>query len=601
MIRTEDEIRDSAKKILGFDEKEPNIKQGTGQITTFNQLGFKGISDKPDGWYLPSDTQDVALILEAKSEKENIFSEKHYAELVKNVEITSQQYKRIVGILYNGTDIRVIKYTKDNKNCEEISDVATTLQNKRYYIALFRENKINKQQIYSLTKKINDCLHIQFGIKNLYHRMIITACALVAKRYGAMLEKGMEYSLMTSSILNTLSKSLEKDRKQNLKLDLLVEVYSEIKMNMTNNQDAIDNFISWVSEISDCVNSDYWNGEDVMGIFFNEFNRYKKKSESGQVFTPDHITSFMYRLIDVNQHDRVLDATCGSGAFLVKAMCNMVKEAGGVNTSEAALIKSSQLFGIEFDREIFALACANMLIHKDGKTNLEQLDTRTDEACEWIKDKKITKVLMNPPYERKYGCLKIVDNVLKSVPIGTKCAFILPDKKLEKDYIDKKYGNKLLKNNTLTTIIKLPENLFFGVGVTTSIFVFEAGKPQNMRNIIGYYIEEDGLETVKNQGRQDIKERWQEKEDYWIGAIRDGEDSIYGTRQIINPLEHISYQMPTAPFEIFEEDFVKTMMDYEMFQRGIDVKDFNEKVMKSVLYSSNIHENSDTVIIEFSK
>ena len=601
MIRTEDEIRDSAKKILGFDEKEPNIKQGTGQITTFNQLGFKGISDKPDGWYLPSDTQDVALILEAKSEKENIFSEKHYAELIKNVEITSQQYKRIVGILYNGTDIRVIKYTRDNKNCEEISDVATTLQNKRYYIALFRENKINKQQIYSLTKKINDCLHIQFGIKNLYHRMIITACALVAKRYGAMLEKGMEYSLMTSSILNTLSKSLEKDRKQNLKLDLLVEVYSEIKMNMTNNQDAIDNFISWVSEISDCVNSDYWNGEDVMGIFFNEFNRYKKKSESGQVFTPDHITSFMYRLIDVNQHDRVLDATCGSGAFLVKAMCNMVKEAGGVNTSEAALIKSSQLFGIEFDREIFALACANMLIHKDGKTNLEQLDTRTDEACEWIKDKKITKVLMNPPYERKYGCLKIVDNVLKSVPIGTKCAFILPDKKLEKDYIDKKYGNKLLKNNTLTTIIKLPENLFFGVGVTTSIFVFEAGKPQNMRNIIGYYIEEDGLETVKNQGRQDIKERWQEKEDYWIGAIRDGEDSIYGTRQIINPLEHISYQMPTAPFEIFEEDFVKTMMDYEMFQRGIDVKDFNEKVMKSVLYSSTINENSDTVIIEFSK
>jgi len=601
MIRTEDEIRDSAKKILGLDEKEPNIKQGTGQITTFNQLGFKGVSDKPDGWYLPSDTQDVALILETKSEKENIFSEKHYAELVKNVEITSQQYKRIVGILYNGTDVRVIKYTKDNKNCEEISDVAATLQNKRYYIALFRENKINKQQIYSLTKKINDCLHIQFGIKNLYHRMIITACALVAKRYGAMLEKGMEYSLMTSSILNTLSKSLEKDRKQNLKLDLLVEVYSEIKMNMTNNQDAIDNFISWVSEISDCVNSDYWNGEDVMGIFFNEFNRYKKKSESGQVFTPDHITSFMYRLIDVNQHDRVLDATCGSGAFLVKAMCNMVKETGGVNTSEAALIKSSQLFGIEFDREIFALACANMLIHKDGKTNLEQLDTRTDEACEWIKDKKITKVLMNPPYERKYGCLKIVENVLKSVPIGTKCAFILPDKKLEKDYIDKKYGNKLLKNNTLTTIIKLPENLFFGVGVTTSIFVFEAEKPQNMRNIIGYYIEEDGLETVKNQGRQDIKERWQEKEDYWIDAIRNGEDSIYGTRQIINPLEHISYQMPTAPFEIFEEDFVKSMMDYEMFQRGIDVKDFNEKVMQSVLYSSSVNENNGTVVIEFSK
>ena len=174
-------------------------------------------------------------------------------------------------------------------------------------------------------------------------------------------------------------------------------------MNNETNQESIDSFIQWVTEISDSVNSDNWNGEDVMGIFFNEFNRYKKKSENGQIFTPDHITSLMYRLIDVNKSDRILDATCGSGAFLVKAMCNMMKEAGGIKAKEVESIKSSQLFGIEFDREIFALACANMLIHKDGKTNLEQLDARSIEASEWIKTKGITKVLMNPPYERKYG------------------------------------------------------------------------------------------------------------------------------------------------------------------------------------------------------
>lgn len=54
----------------------------------------------------------------------------------------------------------------------------------------------------------------------------------------------------------------------------------------------------------------------------------------------------------------------------------MIKEVGGVNTKEAEYIKQNKLYGIEFDREIFALACANMLIHKDGKTNLEQYDTR---------------------------------------------------------------------------------------------------------------------------------------------------------------------------------------------------------------------------------
>lgn len=79
-------------------------------------------------------------------------------------------------------------------------------------------------------------------------------------------------------------------------------------------------------------------------IFFNEFNRYKKKSESGQVFTPDHITSFMYRLIEVNQNDKVLDAACGSGAFLVKAMCNMMKEAGGINTKKFEMNREMAFF-----------------------------------------------------------------------------------------------------------------------------------------------------------------------------------------------------------------------------------------------------------------
>ncbi len=277
----------------------------------------------------------------------------------------------------------------------------------------------------------------------------------------------------------------------------------------------------------------------------------------------------------------MIDATCGSGAFLTKAMSEMIREAGGVNSDDAKRIKQKQLFGIELYRKIYALACANMLIHKDGKTNLQQMDARSEEAFSWVKAQGITKVLMNPPYERKYGCMKIVENVLNAIPVGTKAAFILPDKKLEKDN-----GKKLLKNHKLTTIIKTPEKLF-NEGVTTSIFVFEAGIPQNNQNIIGYYIEEDGLETVKNQGRHDVKGKWQDIEDYWIQAIQDGHEPKHNTRQIINPEEHLSYQMPEKPFEIFEEDFLKTMMDYELFKRGIDVKQFNADVLEATLYGKD--------------
>ena len=217
---------------------------------------------------------------------------------------------------------------------------------------------------------------------------------------------------------------------------------------------------------------------------------------------------------------------------------------------------------------------------------MEQLDSRSDEAGKWIASKGITKVLMNPPFESKYGCIDIVRNVLDNVKTNTLCAFIMPDKKLEKD----SKGKKLLKKHSLLKIIKLPEKVF-DAGVTTSVFIFQAQKPQNDKEIFACYIEDDGLETVKNQGRQDIRDRWQSIENQWVDIIekQSGNDTI----QWIKPAEHLSYQMPEKPFEIFEEDFVKTMMDYEMFKQGIDAKEFGDQLLRQILYSSEVSENKN--------
>lgn len=586
-LMTEDEVRDEAKILLKFNKKIKSAQQGTGQLTTFNKLGFKGIDDRPDGWYLPNDLGEPAIILETKSEEEDINKKKWENELLKNIDIISKKYSKTIGILYNHKDIRVFFNKKEDKTLSKV------LQDKKYYLKHFTNAKIDKQYIYLVTQRINNNLHFNFGMADLQDRMIFTACALVAQRYnpknGLQKLKDMDYSTFHNWIYNAIAKAIIKDKRQNLKLDILLEEYSHVRMAITDNQEAINNFIDDVCEIGDLVNSDNWNGEDVMAIFFNEFNRYKGKTDAGQVFTPDHVTSFMYRLIDVNKNDNVLDATCGSGSFLVKSMCNMIKEAGGYSSSKASKIMKGQLFGIELYPKIFALACANMMIHKDGKTNLAQLDAKSEEAAKWIKKKKITKVLMNPPYEKKYKCMDIVDNVMASVPPHTKCAFILPDKKLEKDN-----GKKLLKNNTLTTIIKMPENLFFGVGITTSIYLFETGVPQNGKNIIGYYIEDDGLQTVKNQGRQDVHDKWPGIEDYWIKAIQDNNENKYKTRQIINPKNHLSYQMPEKKTEYYEEDFNKTVIDYLLYKNQIDIKELKERISNDVLYSEKKNGKNKT-------
>lgn len=575
---TEDKVRNDAAKILGLEGEFA----GTGQITTFNQLGFGDHvlkNHKPDGWYLPADPA-VAIILETKSEKEDVTHQAWIDELLKNCAVVMTRYRNVIGILWNGRETNVFI------NGDRIDEVSgKTLESKEFYLDLVHDRDLDKNAIYTVTQRINNNLHFKFGMTDLQDRMIFTACALVVQsRDPKALSsvKSAGYDTIHDHISRKLSDAIDEDQSQrrNDKLHILVEEYAAVRMSITENQTAIAEFIDDVVEIGDMINSRHWRGEDVMGIFFNEFSRYKKKSDAGQVFTPDHITSLMYRLISVGKDDHVLDATCGSGAFLVRAMSNMIKEAGGVATEKAKMIKSEQLFGIELYRKVYALACANMLIHKDGKTNLRQMDAQSEEAGKFIRESNITKVLMNPPYERKYGCMKIVANVLNNVPVGTKAAFILPNTKLDKDG-----GKKLLKNHTLHTIVKLPDKTFNNVSVETSIFIFEAGvKHPDHKKIAGYFIPEDGLETVKNQGRHDINGLWQEFEDYWVAAIENGEDERYSSRILIDPKVQLSYPEPEVPFELNMEDFMKVAMDYRIFETGMDASLLKETIAVNGLY-----------------
>ena len=231
---TEDQVRDKAKQVLGLENTETALS-GVGQITTFNQLGFKGISDKPDGWYLPNETAFPALILETKAENHR-FTDKDRQELQKNCGICHKKYAHVVGVLYNGDDVEVYH---DGMKVE----TGGFLLNKEAYFALFQQNSIDKKSIYQLTKKINDALHFEFGIKNLYHRMIFTSCTLVAKRFGAMLVHDMKWELFQTSIKTTLEASLLDDLEKNAKLQILIDTYSAIQVNTTPRQQSINDFI----------------------------------------------------------------------------------------------------------------------------------------------------------------------------------------------------------------------------------------------------------------------------------------------------------------------------------------------------------------------
>lgn len=593
---TEDEVRDKAREYLRFCDTS-EAKSGTGQTTTFNQLDsnyFKGDNHKPDGWYFPYDRAKTAIVLETKAGGKDIDKEKQ--QLFDYIEIARKKYEKVLGILYNGKDVLV--YNHEQKQIIGVD----TLLDKDYYLKLVNRIPIDVDFIQVCTMNINELLHHKFIMQDLKHRMIFTACALVAHKKGADLEsfKKFTFSLLKTRIIDVLEESYSQEKRTNEKLEIIKEQYKKITCDKENDKQAMSDFIDNVVKISKYIESNDWNGEDVMMIFFNEFNRYlPKKPEYGQVFTPNHIVSLMYRITGTTHKDRVLDAACGSGAFLVNAMSEMIAEIGGRENNAGVLeICNDRLFGVEISKDLFTLACANMLIHKDGKTNLIQADSRDKEVCDWIKKKKITKVLMNPPYENKYGVYKIVKNVLDNVEKDAMCAFLLPDTKLE---IGRKKVLKWLKEHSLLKIIKLPDEVFAGKANTnTSIFIFKAHEPQGDKPTFACHIKDDGLETIKNKGRHDIKHKWKnELESYWLDVIykQSGDESC----QWLNPYESLAYQTPQEPFSISEQDFKRTVLDFMLFENNIDKKEFEKVILESMLYDSRIEVGDSCISIAVDK
>lgn len=492
----------------------------------------------------------VAVLVEKKQGK-NL--EKYIEQLKNYIKLErALKTKKIVGILY---DIE----TGEFKCLTHLNELE--FKSMEYYVGLF-DRKIPKDEIYSKVQSINKKLH-ELGLSNLISRMMFTGLALVGIRYA--IDKDLSipttsFDDMKNSISNIIKRELPTgSSNKDSKLYLLVEEFNKISLNESSMQD-VEFIYNEVYAISEWINSYYWDGKDAMAIFFNEFRRYAGKREHGQVFTPEIWTELMYKLIGVDYTCKVLDAACGSGTFLTKAMSKMIMS----KPERATQIKENSIFGVEWARELYVLACVNMLMHKDGKSNIIQADSTSSNVGKWIKSLGINKVLMNPPFEKQTG-IKIVKNVLDNVMENSLCAFILPDRTLYTK--SNKIVKSILAKHTLEKIIKMPENTWQGIAnVTTSIFIFRTQIPHGNKSILKYWIKEDGLVTVKNSGRQDINNRWVDDGTdnllkYWVDIIKNEKD--HETKQYSCSLE---YDIPRNQTPLTFESFVKTLIDRKSFE-----------------------------------
>ena len=175
--------------------------------------------------------------------------------------------------------------------------------------------------------------------------------------------------------------------------------------------------------------------EDLNGRLFETFlSATMRGKELGQFFTPRSVVQFMTELADLKANkdhiDKVLDACCGTGGFLIEAMAdisNKIYSNPSLSSREKEelvdVIRNECLYGIDAGKSppIARIARINMFLHGDGGSRIYFADSLDKEMLielgideelrrerEELQNKLITEglkfdvVLTNPPFAMTY-------------------------------------------------------------------------------------------------------------------------------------------------------------------------------------------------------
>lgn len=224
---------------------------------------------------------------------------------------------------------------------------------------------------------------------------------------------------------------------RNLRKELENQISEKNKKRIFNKDEQIDLDPSTIKEVVKLLQHYdlYGVDEDLNGRLFETFlNATMRGKELGQFFTPRAVVKFMTEMADLqvsrNHIDRIIDACCGTGGFLIETMAELSKKIEGVgsftNKEKGELInklKNEQLWGIDAGKSppIARIARINMLLHKDGGSRMYFADALDKELHiedgiddELKKDRielkkklnedktKFNVVLTNPPFSMKY-------------------------------------------------------------------------------------------------------------------------------------------------------------------------------------------------------
>lgn len=316
----------------------------------------------------------------------------------------------------------------------------------------------------------------------------------------------------------------------------------------------------------------------------------------GEFFTPQEVSELLARLTAADGHEirSVYDPACGSGSLLLKFSKTIGKE-------NPAL----KYYGQEINPTTYNLCRINMFLHNINYDNFDiQLgDTLLNPLHRDYEP--FDAIVSNPPYsipwEGSKNPLLINDDryagpgvlapdstadlaftlhMLASLSESGTAAIVEFPGVLYRGGKERAIRHWLVENNRIDTIIQLPSNLFFGVGIATCIIVLRKGtRPDNKVLFI-----DASKEFVKNGNKSKL--------------TKENQDRIFNVFQKREEKQYFSKLVSIDDILENESNLsVSSYVEQEDTREVINIKEVNATLQTLIAEGNELNAKIENIIL----
>lgn len=319
----------------------------------------------------------------------------------------------------------------------------------------------------------------------------------------------------------------------------------------------------------------------------------------GEFFTPQTVSKLLARLVMVGKDkiNKVYDPTCGSGSLLLQ----MKKQ------YEEHILEDG-FFGQEINMTNYNLARMNMFLHNINYNsfNIKRGDTLLNP--QHLEEKPFDAIVSNPPYSVKWvgdGDPTLINDD-RFAPAGK----LAPKSKADFAFImhslnhlsnkgraaivcfpgifyrggaEKTIRQYLVDNNFVEAVIALPDNLFFGTSIATTILVLAKNKLENKTLFI------DASKEFKKETNNNVLT----------------DSNIEHIVELFSNYQSVDYKAALVDNDVIgsDQDYnlsVSTYVEQEDTREKIDIDVLNKEIAETVVKIDHLRAEIDKIVEELS-